>query len=59
MTLNEKIKRINELLLEIKNEAVINILDENGCETDLLLDCIEISDNPNELSAWCHTNNEY
>ncbi|WP_155840102.1 hypothetical protein [Butyrivibrio sp. MC2021] len=58
MTHKEKIDKINELLLELKKEAVINVIDENGCETDLLLGCIESTDNPNELYAWCHSNNE-
>ncbi len=56
MTLNEKIEKINELISDIKENAVINVVDENGNDTDLYLDCIEVSDTPNEISAWCHSN---
>ena len=35
MTVNEKIEKINELISEIKESAVINIIDENGSDTDL------------------------
>lgn len=56
MTISEKIEKINELIFEIKESAVINIIDENGSDTDLYLDCIEVSDTPNEFFAWCHSN---
>ena len=56
MTLNEKIEKINELISDIKENAVINVVDENGNDTDLFLDCIGVSDTPNEISAWCHSN---
>ena len=56
ITLNEKIEKINELISDIKENAVINVVDENGNDTDLYLDCIEVSDMPNEISAWCHSN---
>ena len=59
MTINEKIEKINELISEIKESAVINIIDENGSDTDLYLDCIEVSDTPSEISAWCHSNTSY
>lgn len=54
-TIKSKINQINTLLSEIKVSTTINLVDENGNEADLILDYIEMSDNQDEILAWCHS----
>lgn len=54
-TIKDKINQINTLLSEIKASSTISVVDENGNETYLILDCIETSNNQDEALAWCHS----
>ena len=56
MNKEEIVYKLNELLRELNDEILVFLLDEEGNETNLVLDnfMIKDNDNLNDVVGWCH-----
>lgn len=56
MNKEEIVYKLNELLRELNDEKLVFLLDEEGNETNLILDnfMIKDNDNLNDVVGWCH-----
>ena len=53
MDTKQIVEKINELLMQLKDDVYVNIVDENGNEADLVLANLEYDNG--QINAWCQS----
>ncbi len=49
------IQQINDLLLQIPADSPVCLLDEDGNESNLRLDYLELNQDNDIILGWCHS----